>query len=310
VDASEVEEERAAVLRERGEVERLRRTLLSTVSHELRTPLTLIRTSIGLLLDDRAEERMDDAMRERLLRNVKHSAERMHRLVSDMLDVARLESGYAELQVRWLDVEQLVRSVTALMQPLITDRGQELVVEVVDVAGISPDAAPCAGLGATPGMQVMGDPNRLEQVLINLLSNASKFSPAGTRVTLRVTPGAEWVTVCVADNGTGISPEGQRHLFEQFFVDRSRSRAGPAGAGLGLPIAKGLVEAHGGRLWVESALGVGSTFCFALPVAGPPRTARVGSEDDAPEHDAPEHDALEHEDPSAAGDGTKDGGGP
>ena len=260
---------REAALDERRAVERLRRTLLSTVSHELRTPLTLIRTSIGLLLDGQAEERMDEAMRERLLRNVKHSADRMHRLVTDMLDVARLESGYAELQVRWLDMEQLVRSVAALMQPLITDRGQELAVEVVDVPGLPSDIEVCTELGAAPGMRVMGDPNRLEQVLINLLSNASKFSPAGARVTLRVTPGAEWVTVCVADNGTGISREAQSHLFEQFFIDRSRSRAGAAGAGLGLPIAKGLVEAHGGRIWVESEVGVGSTFCFALPVTGP-----------------------------------------
>ena len=299
MDASALEEERAAVLRERSEVERLRRTLLSTVSHELRTPLTLIRTSIGLLLDGQAEERMDEAMRERLLRNVKHSAERMHRLVTDMLDVARLESGYAELQVRWLDMEQLVRSVAALMQPLITDRGQELAVEVVDVSDNPPHAVPSASPDATPGMRVMGDPNRLEQVLINLLSNASKFSPAGAQVTLRVAPGAEWVTVCVADNGTGIPPEGQRHLFEQFFVDRSRSRAGAAGAGLGLPIVKGLVEAHGGRLWVESEVGVGSTFCFALPVAGPPRAARAGSEDDPPEHD----------DSGDFRDNPKDGGG-
>src|SRR5688572_26025787 len=225
--------------------------------------------SLSGLIHGAPIERMDDVMRERLLRNVKHSADRMHHLVTDMLDLARLESGYAELQVRWLDIEQLVRSVAALMQPLITDRGQELWVEVGAVPGLDPDAVPCGDAGGTPGMRVMGDPNRLEQVLINLLSNASKFSPAGARVTARVTPGAEWVTVCVVDNGTGLSPEAQKRPFDQFFVDRSRSRAGPAGAGLGLPIAKGLVEAHDGRIWVESQVGVGSTFCFALPVAGP-----------------------------------------
>src|SRR5688500_17177315 len=192
---SEQESERAAIARERQELERVREALLSTVSHELRTPLTLIRTSIGLLLDGQAEARMDEAMRERLLRNVKHSADRMHRLVTDMLDVARLESGYAELQVRWLDMEQLVRSVAALMQRLITDRGQELGVEVLENPDLEPAALPCADASGTPGMRVMGDPNRLEQVLINLLSNASKFSPAGARVTVRVTPGAEWVTV-------------------------------------------------------------------------------------------------------------------
>ena len=277
--ASDPAAERAAVERERREVERLRRALLNTVSHELRTPLTLIRTSIGLLLDNQAEAHMDEAMRERLLRNVKHSAERMHRLVTDMLDVARLESGNAELQVRWLDMGLLVQSVGALMQPLITDRGQELAVEQEHLLGPEQGSSkphPADEPPPRPGMRVMGDPNRLEQVLINLLSNASKFSPAGARVTLRVTPGTEWVTVCVADNGTGISEEAQRHLFEQFFIDRTRSRAGQAGAGLGLPIAKGLVEAHDGRMWVESELGVGSTFCFALPVAGPARAAGLG----------------------------------
>ena len=253
-ELGDIAAERAALERERQEIEELRRGLLSTVSHELRTPLTLIRTSIGLLLDGDAGPHMDDAMRERLLGNVKHSADRMHRLVTDMLDLARLQSGFAELQVRWLDLEQLVRETAAFMAPLYAARGQELHVETEGTE-----------------MRIMGDANRLEQVLVNLLSNASKFSPAQSTVILRVTGGTTEVTVCVADRGPGIPPEAQRHLFERYFIDRSRSRAGQAGAGLGLPIAKGIVDAHEGRLWAESAVGVGSTFCFSLPVAGPAR---------------------------------------
>jgi signal transduction histidine kinase len=269
------------VLRERRSVERLRRALLSTVSHELRTPLTLIRTSIGLLLDDQAGERMDEAMRDRLLRNVKSSADRMHRLVTDMLDLARLQSGYAELQVRWVDLELLVRGAATLMAPLYASKRQDLRVEIVDVPDLVPNTGAGTELGARPGLRVMGDPNRLEQVLFNLLSNATKFSPPGAAVTIRVTPGAEWATVCVVDNGPGIPMEAQRHLFEQFFIDRTRSQAGQVGAGLGLPIAKGLVEAHGGRMWVESEVGAGSTFCFAVPVPGPARAGSAGDEVDA-----------------------------
>ncbi|HEX2186663.1 MAG TPA: ATP-binding protein, partial [Chloroflexota bacterium] len=249
-DTRDLEAAWAALAAERREVERLRRDLLSTVSRELRTPLTLIRTSIGLLLDSRP----DAAMRERLLRNIKQSADRMHRLVTDMLDLARLQSGHAELQVQWVDVGELVAGAASLMGPLLAEKQQALTTEI-----------------PAPAPRLMGDHHRLEQVLLNLLSNAHKFSPAGARISVAVLPAEEAVTVTVRDTGPGIPPEAQRRLFEQFFTARTSSPSRQVGAGLGLPIARGIVEAHGGRMWVESQVGAGSAFSFTLPVGGPPQ---------------------------------------
>jgi signal transduction histidine kinase len=236
----------AALAAERERVERLRADLLATVSHELRTPLTLIRTSIGLLLDSDP----DPAMRDRLLRNIRQSAERMHALVTDLLDLARLSNGPAELQVRRLDVGELVGEAAQLVRPLLDAKGQALEVAV-----------------PAPAPAVLGDHRRLERVLINLLSNAHKFSPAGAHVRVSAAADGDGVTIAVADDGPGIAPESQARLWEQFFTDRTSSSSHNIGAGLGLPIARGIVEAHGGRIRVESAVGRGSTFAFTLPAA-------------------------------------------
>jgi signal transduction histidine kinase len=272
-DVADLEAAWAALAAERREVERLRHDLLSTVSHELRTPLTLIRTSIGLLLDSRP----DEAMRERLLGNIKGSADRMHRLVTDILDLARLRSGRPELRVQRVDLGELVAGAATLMGPLLAEKRQTLTVD-------APAPAPA----------VLGDLHRLERVVLNLLSNAHKFSPPGARVAIRVSqvapgpPGstgvptaedAEDVAVGVSDTGPGVPPEAQRHLFEQFFTARTSSPSRQVGAGLGLPIARGIVEAHGGRMWVESQPGAGSTFWFTLPVGGPPSGDGEGEED-------------------------------
>jgi signal transduction histidine kinase len=247
-EGSPFEAERAALAAERQELERQRSDLLSTVSHELRTPLTLIRTSIGLLLDSNPEP----VMRERLLRNIKQSADRMHVLVADLLDLVRLRSGRADLQLRYVDVGELVTGAAALMRPLLDEKQQELELQV-------PSPAPV----------VMCDHRRLEQVLLNLLSNANKFAPAGAHVRISLSEREQVVTIAVADNGPGIPPEAQARLFEQFYTTRTSSPSHNIGAGLGLPIAKGIVEAHGGRIWVQSAVGEGSTFYVTVPREGP-----------------------------------------
>jgi signal transduction histidine kinase len=234
----------AALEAERETTERLRTDLLSTVSHELRTPLTLIRTSIGLL----TEGVPDEPMRQRLLRNIKQSTDRMHALVADLLDLVRLRQDRAELSLRAVDLDELVGGTTALMRPLLEEKAQELVVEV-------PRPAPV----------VTGDLRRLERVLLNLLSNANAFSPAGATITVRVREAPEAVTITVADTGPGIAPEAQAQLFEQFYTARTSSSSHNIGVGLGLPIAKGIVEAHGGEITVESAPGEGSAFHVTLP---------------------------------------------
>jgi signal transduction histidine kinase len=229
---------------ERRQVERLRTDLLSTISHELRTPLTLIRTSIGLLLDSDP----DEEMRQRLLRNIKGSTDRMHALVGDLLDLARLRGDRLELQIRRVDLGELVSGTVSLMRPLIDAKEQHVMLEVP-----SPEPA------------VPGDYRRLERVLLNLLSNANTFAPIGSAIAVTVNEDAREVTIAVQDAGPGITAEAMPHLFEQFFTERTSSSRHNIGAGLGLPIAKGIIEAHGGRIWVESKVGVGTTVWFALP---------------------------------------------
>lgn len=246
--------ERAALGEARAQVEQLRTELLEAVSHELRTPLTLIRTSIGLLLDSEPEP----SMRDRLLRNIKQSADRMNVLVTDLLDLARLRSRQADLHVRQVDLGELVSGATTMMRPLVEQAEQT-------IETIVPSPAPV----------ILGDPRRLERVLLNLLSNATKFAPAGARIAVEVETSPEGVTISVSDTGPGIPPGAMPLLFEQFYTGRTSSSSHNIGTGLGLPIAKGIVEAHGGRIWVESEVGRGSTFRVALPWE-PPREEGAG----------------------------------
>lgn len=229
---------------ERAQMERLRTDLLSTVSHELRTPLTLIRTSIGLLLDSEP----DGEMKLRLLRNIKLSTDRMHELVTDLLDLARLRQDRLDLNVRSVDLEALVTGAVSLMRPLLDAREQR-----IDL--VTPARAPV----------IPGDFRRLERVLLNILNNANKFAPAGSTIAVTIDDRDTEAVIAVQDAGPGIAAGTIPHLFEQFFTERTSSSRHNIGAGLGLPIAKGIVEAHGGRIWVESTVGTGTTVSFALP---------------------------------------------
>lgn len=240
--------ERAALAAEQAALEQARLDLLATLAHELRTPLTLIRTSIGLLL----ERDPEPAMRARLLRNIKHSTDQMHRLVSDLLELARLRGGQPDLQVRAVDLGRLAARVAALLRPLFDEHRQTLTLR-------APAPAPV----------VLGDARRLEQVLVNLLDNAQTYAGAGARVTVTVRDMGATAEVAVADTGPGIPPPAQARLFEQFYTARTSSTSHTIGVGLGLPIAQGIVAAHGGRLWVESVVGQGSVFRFTLPKEGP-----------------------------------------
>jgi signal transduction histidine kinase len=216
-----LEAERAALAAEREALERARTDLLATLAHELRTPLTLIRT-------------------------------RMHALVTDLLDLARLRGGQPDLRLRLVDVGALVTGAAALLAPLLEEKRQTLDLNL-----------------PAPPPQLLGDARRLEQVLVNLLSNAAKFSPPAARLRLSAVDAGSQVVLTVADPGPGIPPEAQARLFEQFYTDRTSSPGRNIGVGLGLPIAQGIVAAHGGHMWVESTVGVGSSFYVALPKDGP-----------------------------------------
>jgi signal transduction histidine kinase len=228
-------------------LERLRSDLLATVAHELRTPLTAIRTSSGLLLDPASEP--TDEQRRQLLLAIERNADRMQRLVADLLDLARFREGRIALQRRRFDAAELAREAAATIAPLFAEAGQALVVH--------PPRHPRA---------VFGDRRRLEQALLNLLSNAQKFSPPGTTVDLEIVATDGQVAWVVRDAGVGIDAADRAQLFERFFVGRT-DRTG-AGRGTGL-IARAIAQAHGGEIEVESQPGVGSTFRLVVPLLGP-----------------------------------------
>ena len=232
--------------REAETLARAREEVLGVVAHDLRNPLNLIGTATQFVEEvDPPPER-----RKEMLAMTRRAVQQMNRLIGDLLDTVRLQAGKLSLEVEEVPVRTLVaQAEETFRQPAAA---QGIALEVV---------AP-----ADERLAVRADPGRTLQVLGNLLANALKFTGKGGRVTLRVTPDeAGQVLFQVADTGPGIPPEGLAHLFDRFWQARKADRRG---VGLGLAISKGIVEAHGGRIRAESAVGVGSTFSFTLPVGG------------------------------------------
>jgi signal transduction histidine kinase len=214
--------------------------VVSTVSHELRSPLTSVKGYTSLLLH--RWDRVPDDQKRLMLEQVHHDADRVTRLVGELLDISRLETGRLVLRRQMVDLEALARSVVDTVAMAYPDlRGE------VDVGDDVPS--------------VYADPDKLEQVLTNLVENAAKYGdPVGVRVVGRAHDGR--VSVAVSDRGPGIAPEDLPRVFTKFF---RREHGRPTGTGLGLWISRGLVEAHGGHLTVASKPGEGATFCFTLP---------------------------------------------
>lgn len=219
--------------------EQFREQYLEMVAHDLRTPLSTIAMSASLLhvLLEPAGPSRTTAPVEAIARNARHMAE----MVEDLLETTRLESGRPELRKSVFDLADFTRTVTS---HLGTDAGRPVTFEASGPACVSADA------------------RRLERVLENLVGNAFRYSPAGAPVKLRVEARGAEAIVSVSDSGIGISAANQARLFQRLY------RAAPGGKGLGLGLynCRLIVEHHGGRLWVESALGSGSTFSFALPL--------------------------------------------
>jgi signal transduction histidine kinase len=225
--------------------EQMRSQLLGDVSHELRTPLTVIKGTMEALQDGVLPAGPAT------FAQVEQEAERLQRLVNDLQELSRVEAGAYTLERHPLAVETLVQTaIQRLEQPF----RQKQIALTTQVAPNLP--------------AIQGDQDRLLQVLLNLLSNASQYTPAGGQVCLQVELCGGEVVISVKDNGVGIPPEHIGHLFTRFYrVDKSRSRQAGGGSGIGLTIAKHLVEAHGGRIWAESrGAGQGSTFAFAVPI--------------------------------------------
>jgi two-component system sensor histidine kinase KdpD len=239
--------EEAARARLRVEAERLRNSLLSSVSHDLRTPLATITGAASGLLE--GADRLTPAARREMLQAIHEEADRLNRLVNNLLDMTRLESGAIQVRKEWHSVEELVGAALARLGGRLEGR---------PVTTRLPPDLPLVPLDAV----------LVEQVLINLLDNALKHTPAGTPIDISAAVGEGGAEIEVADRGPGLPPGAEDRVFDKFFRG-GRAGTGP-GVGLGLTICRGIVEAHGGRITAENRPGGGAVFRVVLPLADKP----------------------------------------
>ncbi|MBI3012042.1 MAG: hypothetical protein HYY63_00270 [Elusimicrobia bacterium] len=218
---------------------------LSIVSHELKTPTTALKGAVDIVYYGEAGKLTPQ--QKRMLTIAQHSVERLTYLISDLLDVSRIEGGQIKLKMETASLGKILHDMQEAYLTIVQSKGIELSLQV------SPNLPP-----------VLVDDMRIKQVMDNLLSNAVKFTPPRGKITMTAKDRGDFVLVSVSDSGLGIKPQDQMKIFMKFFqVDSSLSRQA-GGTGLGLAIAKSIVEMHGGEIWVESDLGKGSTFHFLL----------------------------------------------
>jgi Na+/proline symporter/signal transduction histidine kinase len=253
-DKSRSLEQATAELRAANEqlqsLDRLKDDFMSSVTHELRTPLTSIRALAELMQDDAG---MPQAQRQQFVGIIVAETERLTRLVNQVLDMAKIESGHAEWHVAPVDMRALVERAVATTAEVFRERAAQVQVQL-------PDEAPV----------LQADPDRILQVLLNLLSNAAKFVPSpGGQVQVRLASDAQGVTVCVQDNGPGVQPGHEAMIFDRFHQTDLGVQVAH-GTGLGLPISRHIAEHFGGRLWLEPSVQPGACFCFWLPLPTEP----------------------------------------
>jgi two-component system sensor histidine kinase KdpD len=233
------EAERAHV---RVETERMRNAILSSVSHDLRTPLATITGAASSLVEEQHE--LDPTARRELSRSIYREADRLDRLLKNLLDVMRIEAGAVQLSKEWHPVDEVVGAGLARLEGRLGDHTIN--------AAFPPDLP-----------LVFVDGVLLEQVVINLVENAVKYAPPGSTIDLSASTSNREVVIEVADRGPGIPPGEEALIFDKFY------RAKPAregGVGLGLTICRGIIEAHGGRIWAENRRGGGAVFRFTIPL--------------------------------------------
>lgn len=227
------------------EIDRLKDEFVSSISHELRTPLTSIAGYVELLIEEEADEQKRGH-----LAIVERNADRLLALVSDLLFAARLQYGRLELDRSPVDLQTLVRQAVDAARPRANAASVELHAETVEVP------------------EILGEPAKLAQLLDNLVSNAIKFTPTSGRVDVRLSTRGETIRIEVSDTGIGIAESEREQLFQRFFRAQSALERQIQGTGLGLYISNAIVDAHGGRIGVDSTPGAGTTFVVDLPVAG------------------------------------------
>ena len=219
---------------------------LANMSHELRTPLNAI-IGFSEVLTERMFGELNEKQDE-YLKDIHASGQHLLSLINDILDLSKIEAGRMELELADFHLPQAIENALVLVRERALRRGITLEQSIDPRLG-----------------EIRGDERKIKQVLLNLLSNAIKFTPEGGRIGVRAAPVDEHVEVAVSDTGVGIAPEDQEAVFEEFRqVGAAEKKA--EGTGLGLALARKFIELHGGRIWVQSQVGVGSTFTFTIPV--------------------------------------------
>lgn len=242
---SAIENDLARQVHREHEAVRVRDELVAVVSHDLRNPMTIIVMQCGMM--QRLVAREDGRHTERIINalgTMEEASARMNTLIADLMDKSKLDAGQYPLERKPLDVVELLQEVCALLVTLTSDKKIEL------------------NCSSSPGLSIDADPQRLFQVLSNLLGNAIKFTPPGGRIDLNALRSDDKVLISVRDNGGGIHETHLPHIFERYWSVRDGN---PNGSGLGLYICRSIVRAHGGELWAQSEPGVGSVFTFSIP---------------------------------------------
>jgi len=232
------------ITRER-KLEDLRREFVGDVSHELRTPLTYLQGYTEALLDGMVQNQEE---RDKYLNIILEETLRLRRLVDELLDLSNIESGHLDIRKNNVAIEYIIEKVSKKVQPVCNNKDLELVVEIQEELPL-----------------IVADEDRIEQVLINLVDNAIRYSPEGSKVIIKVRPAKEGVIVSVKDSGSGIPQDELPFIWERFYkVDKSRERK-KSGTGLGLAIVKKIIELHNGRVWAQNCDEGGTEFSFYLP---------------------------------------------
>jgi PAS domain S-box-containing protein len=233
------------------ELDKMKSDFVSNVSHELRTPLTSIKGSVDNMLDGLTGSLNEKQVR--YLARIKSNADRLSRLINDLLDLSRIESGRVEVRSTTLSLTALAGEVAEQLRSLAAEKLIQIEVSSSD-----------------PKVTVWADRDKVTQVLMNLIGNAVKFTPQHGKVIVALEKnGDDYVQISVDDTGPGILPEEKNKIFSKFYQFADIDKQKPKGSGLGLAISKALVEMHGGKIWVESKVGKGSTFYFTLPARQP-----------------------------------------
>jgi signal transduction histidine kinase len=229
------------------ELDKLKSDFISNVSHELRTPLTAVESLTDNLLDGITGPLNNKQIR--YVSGIKDSADRLARLIDDLLDLSVIEAGRLELKRESFSLTALILAVADSLTPMAEEKLIRLKADGMDADWLA-----------------WGDRDKITQVLTNLIGNAIKFTPANGEVSLRIQrDGAGWLKVSVVDTGPGVAPEEATKIFSEFYQLRRVGEKKSVGVGLGLAISKKLVEMHGGKIWVENTVGNGSNFSFTVP---------------------------------------------